>query len=175
MQVICVGCSSTFDKLQKEYDRQKRRGRNEFYCSRQCFGRAKGSANLGEGYVSTPEHLSKMCSLAAKANTKFYGDEKVFGEILRRARQRKRGFDLDIECLRNIWESQQGRCRLTNISLVLSGSDPVVRASLDRIDPTKGYVRGNVQFVSCSVNWAKNSGVDDDIRRLVKLIVAANL
>lgn len=175
MQVVCAECSSTFQKLQKEYDRQKRKGRNEFYCSRQCFGKTRGRENLGKGYTSTPEQLSKMCVIAAKANTKFHGEDKVFGEFLRRARQRKKGFDLDIGHLRDIWANQQGRCRLTNIGLVLSGSDPVVRASLDRIDPTKGYVKGNVQFVSCSVNWAKNSGVDDDIHRLVKLIVAANL
>lgn len=173
--VICSGCNKSFDKPKKEHDRQVRLGRVGFYCDRACFGRCRGKDNLGEGCRS-PEHLLKIGVLAAKSRTKFFDkDDKVFGEMLRRARHRKKGpSDLDVEYLKSLWGQQQHRCHLTGITLSLEGNDPVVRASLDRIDSKQGYVKGNVQFISCSINWAKNSGTNDDIRRLVMLIMEAS-
>ena len=32
----------------------------------------------------------------------------------------------------------------------------LMKASLDRIDSSKGYVEGNVEFVCCAINLAKN-------------------
>ena len=32
----------------------------------------------------------------------------------------------------------------------------IEKASLDKIDPTKGYIKGNVEFVCQGINFAKN-------------------
>lgn len=173
MEISCSGCSAIFTKIRKEHDRQVRSGRKYFFCSRRCFGKNKGKNNLNDGNRLS-EHMSQMQKLAATTNTKYFGEDKAFAEILRRVRQRKKEHDLDLEFLRDLWTKQAGRCRLTNIPLVLESRDPVVRASLDRIDSKLGYVEGNVQFVSCSINWAKNSGTNEDVRRLVQLIVEAS-
>jgi len=36
-------------------------------------------------------------------------------------------------------------------------------ASLDRIDSSKGYIQGNVQFVAYGINLAKNNFSDADV------------
>lgn len=43
-------------------------------------------------------------------------------------------------------------------------------ASLDRIDSSKGYVKGNVQFVCLSMNYAKNGFSDQQIKDFVDSI-----
>lgn len=174
VSVVCSGCSTAFEKPLKEYNRQTRVGRSMFYCNRKCFGRTKGKENLGDGFRSD-DHLARIQVLAVQSRTKFFGaDDKVFGEMLRRSRQRKKGpTDLDVDYLRELWNSQSRCCALTGIELQLDSIDPVVRASLDRIDSRHGYIKGNIQFVSCSINWAKNSSTNDDVLRLVSLIISA--
>lgn len=43
-------------------------------------------------------------------------------------------------------------------------------ASLDRIDSSKPYERGNVQFVAWPINYAKSDMSDRQMKRFVKLI-----
>ena len=44
------------------------------------------------------------------------------------------------------------------------------RASLDRIDSSKGYVIGNVQFVSTPINLMKSTMSDLETKQYLKLI-----
>jgi len=46
------------------------------------------------------------------------------------------------------------------------------RASLDRIDSSKGYVKGNIQFVSLIVQYAKNEWCDFVLMDFAKAMVA---
>jgi len=68
-------------------------------------------------------------------------------------------FDLDVEYLRDLYEKQQGLCAYTGEVMQVQAPKsepkwPVL--SLDKIDPEKGYVKGNVQFVTMRVNTMKN-------------------
>jgi hypothetical protein len=38
----------------------------------------------------------------------------------------------------------------------------MTKASLDRIDSTKGYIKGNVEFVCLAINYAKNKFSKED-------------
>ncbi len=80
--------------------------------------------------------------------------------------------NLSIQYLMSIWDAQQGRCALSNIPLTLEVNTRNIntQASLDRIDSSIGYVQGNVQFVSCALNYAKSNKSDDSIRDLIALI-----
>jgi hypothetical protein len=45
------------------------------------------------------------------------------------------------------------------------------RASLDRIDSSKGYVNGNIQFVSYMAQIAKNEFSDGELRSFCEAVV----
>lgn len=83
------------------------------------------------------------------------------------------------EYLREIWESQQGLCTYTGIPLELLSErqrsrapKTLNRASLDRIDPSKGYIPGNVEFVCLFINWGKNKFSKPEVIAFLKLITS---
>lgn len=73
---------------------------------------------------------------------------------------------------------QDRRCALSGI--LLSFGTPRKRklqditASLDRIDSTKGYVRGNVQWLHKEVNFLKNDFTEKELLRWCELIYKHN-
>ena len=90
----------------------------------------------------------------------------------RRAKNRDHEFTITIEDLKNQWNKQEGRCLFSGWLLDnpkdgdWDREDVVFhskRASLDRIDSTKGYTPSNIQFVSLMANLAKNDFSNDDL------------
>ncbi len=61
----------------------------------------------------------------------------------------------------SVFEEQNGKCPMTGVAMKLRTqkreelSSPE-SASLDRIDNNKGYVKGNVRFVTYMYNMARN-------------------
>ena len=74
------------------------------------------------------------------------------------------------------WQLQAGRCPFTGIELqhpkYTERNDVCRTASLDRIDPSLGYVQGNIQFVSMAINYAKSTLSQQEMVELCKLIAA---
>lgn len=94
------------------------------------------------------------------------------------ARQRSKvdGYecDLDLDYLCNLWETQEGRCALTNEVLTLERevkrwSSSLV--SIDRIDNTKGYTKDNVWLVMTKVNFAKGTQSVKDFVEMCRKVV----
>jgi L-lysine 6-transaminase len=75
------------------------------------------------------------------------------------AKHRELPFEIKIEYAWGLFLQQGGRCALSGqeISLV-KGFDT---ASMDRIDSTKGYIHGNVQWVHKTINRLKNNHQDE--------------
>lgn len=63
-------------------------------------------------------------------------------------------------------------CPLLGVELSYSAytgnTTPSNYASLDKIDPSKGYVKGNVQIVSFRANTLKNSATLEELKMIVK-------
>ena len=77
--------------------------------------------------------------------------------------------------LKQQWEKQKGKCIYSGIDLELSKhnkivKNPITSASLDRIDSSKGYIKGNIQFVSRSINYMKGEMNHKETIHLCKLI-----
>lgn len=126
------------------------------------------------GNVSTVQgnHLihgnTKSCGCLHKRKGKNSPFFRGYGEIpldyfstIRRSAEGKirksKQFSITIEYLWNLFLKQNRRCSLTGELLEFGsqkGTKPT--ASLDRIDSTKGYVEGNVQWVHKDVNIMKN-------------------
>ncbi len=85
---------------------------------------------------------------------------RLWAHIQHHARNSGREFTITIEEAWALYEQQGGKCALTGFDISLRtynrGRGPnAVSASLDRIDNTKGYVPGNVQWLHKDINWMK--------------------
>lgn len=75
-------------------------------------------------------------------------------------RAKRNGLVVDItkQDLYDLWDNQQGKCALSGIEMTYisnCGRIPT-NVSVDRIDSSKGYIKGNVQLVCMAVNQMKN-------------------
>lgn len=169
IQIECSFCKKLFDKSYSEYNRNKKLNRLS-YCSISC---AITDRNKNTDYSNrkiSPE-LLKHCNNRA--------DEfSPFREFIRRIRKRslenKTEFDLDLQYLKDLWEKQNGKCAYTNISLKLpkynQKGDRIYTASIDRINSSIGYIKGNVQYLSTAINFMKNDMTHENTLKLIKLI-----
>lgn len=99
----------------------------------------------------------------------------ILKDSAKRARNMGWQFNVDRAYLVNLWHEQQGRCAISGMPMqTQSGTreekNPY-RASLDRVDNSQGYVRGNVRFVCHWVNNAKSTWADHVFDQFIGAIV----
>jgi hypothetical protein len=103
----------------------------------------------------------------------------TFKLIIERALQHRRGLDLVCnltpQYLKKVWDTQKGICPYTGWNLILPRGNgrslkTMAKASLDRIESSKGYVVGNVQFVALAANLAKSTFTHDEMTEFCKAI-----
>lgn len=87
---------------------------------------------------------------------------------------KRRGLEVNITAADawNVINKQGWRCALTGVSFVPSGTSNPNQASLDRIDSKKGYIHGNIRYVTYRVNMFKKDWPDDIFFALCKQVVA---
>jgi len=96
--------------------------------------------------------------------------QKLTSQIKQRAKKKGLEFDLTKVYLKGLFEDQGERCVYTGFELEIITNktrnkiNPFNQASLDRINSSKGYVKGNVQFISKPMNFFKGKLPDDNIR-----------
>lgn len=90
---------------------------------------------------------------------------------------------IDAPYLQQLWESQQGKCAYSGLSMLLpdipedscrtmkfsDGCNPILCASLDRIDSSLPYQPGNVQFVCRGINLLKSDAHGSDVMAFLDL------
>jgi hypothetical protein len=118
-------------------------------------------SHLISGKISSCGCLSNR---QGKDSPHFKGYEEITGgyynSLKKGATDRGRNFkfSVSLEYLWNLFLKQNRRCALTGWDIVFDkrrGSKQT--ASLDRINSSKGYVKGNVQWVHKDVNLMKNN------------------
>ncbi|MEV4454393.1 hypothetical protein [Microbispora sp. NPDC049633] len=110
-------------------------------------------------------HTCAHKSMAGNNHANWRGGNHVPGYFVAqfrvKSRTRARGtleWDLTIEYLDELWVKQGAKCAYTGWPLQFGKQGLLEQeqtASLDRIDSTKGYVPGNVQFVHKDINRLK--------------------
>lgn len=97
-----------------------------------------------------------------------------FTTIKRNAVSRGIEFDITIEYLYDLLLKQDKKCALSGVDLYfgrVNRDKKLTTVSLDRIDSSKGYVPGNVQWVHKRVNIMKNNMDEKDFIEFCKCIV----
>ncbi|MFO0522258.1 MAG: hypothetical protein ACK515_17845 [bacterium] len=102
---------------------------------------------------------------------------KLFTTAKNGAPRRNKAFDLRYEDVLTL--VKEGRCAMSGIPFDMNerefgGPELPWRASLDRIDNSVGYLRGNIQVTSKIYNTAKYTFTDEDVLRLARALVQRN-
>lgn len=146
VKVKCDECKEEFDMTKWKYNYKHKENNGKHYCSLACFH--KNKSQFAFGYFIDKGHSSKRWEC-----------------------------DLDVEYLTELWIRQNGICPYTGIKMLLPKSKrqftklrSIEKASLDRIDTTKGYLKGNVEFVCQGINFAKHDYSKEDVLRFVEHI-----
>jgi len=181
--VQCHHCGKDVRKFKKEYDRQTlKRGQTKFYCDNKCsFKENKILQEQNEYDKNHPEEAYKRLTSspnfyhAARKKDEFSPFRTYILKINQRLKSFKsdRESNIDVSYLKELWDKQNGICPYTGLKMILRDwnqpSNPT-SASLDRIDSKFGYVRGNVEFVCMSINFAKNDFTKEEMMSFVNLI-----
>lgn len=174
--IICSECGKEHQIRMGDYNRKIKLGRSKFYCSFSCAGKAdyknnpykleknKGNADLLKGYQAN--RLDEYSPFKYHAN-----------KIRSRSKTRGEKSDIDVKYLKEVWEKQKGICPYTGIKMEISRTSQdedikktPIKASLDRIDPSIGYLKGNVEFVCYCINVMKNDFTKEQTLNFVKQI-----
>jgi hypothetical protein len=102
--------------------------------------------------------------------------QQYFDTLKHRCTQRiKKEFSITIEYIWNLLIEQNYKCAITGEQLIPPNKDnygKINTASLDRIDSSKGYIKGNVQWIHKIINYMKSNYSQQDFiewcRRVVK-------
>ena len=170
--IKCDACGKEFQKPLSEYKRSLSLGRHN-YCCRECVSRGTSIVRKSKPYSPASdkmkEHLKHICGNHRDKYT-------PFRYSLNCAKRRFKDIDITLEDLKEVWEQQKGVCPYTGYKLILPESSNISeidffhRASLDRIDSSLGYVKGNIQFISTPINLMKSDKSDESIKQFLKEI-----
>lgn len=174
LQMCCAGCQKPIVKQAKEVTRQRKKKRAPlFFCSNKCAADSGGKHHLKE-YLGAGSPKNLIPGNHRDAFTPF---RWFLARCRNRAKKHENGMTL--ECLQQQWANQKGICPYTGWDLLLPDSTEgwkagrhIRNASLDRIDSSKGYVEGNVQFVAVSINTAKGEFSELEFLELCRAIAA---
>jgi len=176
IKLTCPVCKQEFEKRRAEYNRSQRRGMNS-YCSRKCAS-AVTRDNLSKG-----GHHEKLNIGGDFRSDEFTQFRWFMRTVNLRRKKHKKESNIDLSYLKQIWEEQNGVCPLTGWKLELprnstywgTKDNKIKRASLDRIDSDKGYVKGNIRFISVMANYCKNEFTDEDVILFCESVIEKNL
>ena len=163
-KVICEHCGCEFDKAISEIKRSEEKGMKHF-CSRTCVGKHSGKwYNPNAIYYDISNHSNNSHDKYTKFRYHF-----------RNIKRRNKEVNITMDDMIEVWEKQGGICPFTGVKLILNSYSKIVdsvllAASLDRIDSSKGYIKGNIRWVSRGINLMKSNKSDEEVWEICKMI-----
>lgn len=97
----------------------------------------------------------------------------AWSRIKAHARERGISINVTLDYIVNLFNKQNGKCALSGIPISiprLKTKNKYRTASLDRIDSTKGYEEGNLQWVHKNINQMKNKHTDKEFIEFCHLV-----
>lgn len=152
VSLVCCCCKRGFERKAYEHKFRQKRGYSPC-CSRACSTVIRNQKSPNTGNVKNFHGTNQGGQNDTFSPFRCY--------LIKARARRNQTTDLTLDYLKRVWESQRGICPYTGypMSLPRNTNHPIKnprKASLDRIDSSKGYVQGNVEFVCLAVNYAKN-------------------
>lgn len=101
----------------------------------------------------------------------------ILGNAKKRASDKEWDYNLDSDYLKELYTAQKGKCAISGELMTLFGGKNRTTSnviSLDRIDNSLGYVKGNVQLVTAKINFMRGKMDVPELINLCKLIAEYN-
>ena len=122
--------------------------------------------------------LCKDCTELTKNTGKFNGSRKSFpttlsGMVTRTRDRRPEDHNIDVEHLYGIWP-KDNKCPILKTPFT-TGGDRNDSPSLDRIDSSKGYQKGNVRVISTLANRMLNNASRQELKAFATWIMENEL
>lgn len=150
-EVVCVVCNKSFFKENRMITKTIER-KGVHCCSRDC------SANY---VVSVAKQKSNPFNYyligIRKRNAKVFKDAEI----------------ITADYLERLWNSQAGLCAITGLPMVHNKQrqeKSILQASVDRIDNTLGYIKGNIRFTTLGANYMRNTFSLDEVDEFLQKI-----
>lgn len=164
--LICKQCGHSFERRLYEHTRNEKLGRLPF-CNLSCFGKYTNQQrpkDFGKKLYAKQKKTFDIKKFCGNRRDVFSPFRLYLGKGRASIVKHRTEIDIDEKYLKEIWDSQKGICPYTGIIMELMETSSkhhrlksLKKASLDRIDSSKGYIKGNVEFVCMAINNAKNS------------------
>jgi len=100
-----------------------------------------------------------------------------YNHVLRERKQNQRTrvpVEITVEDAWNLFLEQEKKCALSGILLEIDNQHHQNTASIDRIDSSKGYVKGNIQWVHKHINFMKRTYSQDYFIDMCKKVANKN-
>lgn len=123
-----------------------------------------------EEYVSWSDH--KLFKGVGEISYSWW---KVHVTRFRKGKETQRHpISITIEYAADLFEKQNRKCALSGLKIRCANTSKRNTASIDRIDSSKGYVVGNIQWVHKDINWMKNVHSSERFIELCKEVAKHN-
>lgn len=172
---ICKSCGISFEKPKNEYNRKIKLG-TPFFCSLKCSKNNFDTSHL-DSWRKSEKNKNLIRQFSGSEKDEYSPFRETLKKVRSRSKSKKRECDIDLQYLKEVWKQQNGECPYLKTKLVLpltdqshDKSNPNLIASLDRIDSSKGYIKGNIQFISTTLNFAKNKYDESVLINLMEII-----
>lgn len=122
------------------------------------------AVRVGSSLVNQKTTMCVVCAGARRsgsANHQWKGYEEISSRYItrckRQAASRGLAYEVSVEYLWSLFLKQDRKCALSGVEIKFGRSDVAGNhtASLDRIDPSVGYVQSNVQWIHYKLNHMK--------------------
>lgn len=98
-------------------------------------------------------------------------ERKYFCHIRGSAKSRNISFNLTPKYMFELLQKQEYKCMLTKEDISFDSDE---KPSLDRINSSLGYIKGNVQWVRKRINFMKNELTNEEFINLCELVTKVN-
>lgn len=155
-----------FRVVSRNYEHQDKLGVPYSYFDCECIDCGSIYTKMG----TSLEKYNKICPNCHRS--KSYGEitGNWWNKLKLGAIERNFDFSILIEDGWNLFLQQNRRCALSGVELIFHFKSTIQTASLDRIDSTKGYIKGNIQWVHKELNMMKNKMDQDKFLYWINLI-----
>jgi len=171
----CGVCGTSFQPKMK----------SQRYCSRLCYKRSWAHNHPGKQNAKSLSRRRTQPEWYRENEPKYYHTYRAkllssrpwkYLLISRRseARLKNIAFDLTDEWAQQRWT---GHCEITGLAFRVNGKRGPFpfSPSLDRIDPSQGYLQTNCRFILWGCNAMKGVGTDADMFTIAQAIATASL